>query len=49
LCLPKISSVRVERVGAENRVTLCDLLVFVDESAETIMPKDAKATVSLWS
>jgi hypothetical protein len=28
-------------VGAENCVTLCDLRVLVDESAETITPKDA--------
>jgi hypothetical protein len=29
-------------VGAENRVTLCDLLVLVDESTETIAPKNVK-------
>jgi hypothetical protein len=33
-------------VGAENRVTLCDLPVLMDESAETITPKNAKTIVS---
>jgi hypothetical protein len=34
-------------VGAENRVTLCDLLVLVDESAEAIVPKNVKTAVGL--
>jgi hypothetical protein len=35
-------------VGAENCVTLCDLLVFMDESAETITPKDANIGAKIW-
>jgi hypothetical protein len=33
-------------VSAENRVTLCDLLELMDESAETIRPKNAKTIAS---
>jgi hypothetical protein len=31
-------------VGAENRVTPCDVPVLMGESAETIAPKNAKVT-----
>lgn len=34
-----------EGVGAENRVTLCDLLVLGDESTEAIAPKNVRTTV----
>lgn len=30
-------------MGVENDVTSCDLRVFVDESAESIMPQDSDA------
>jgi hypothetical protein len=36
------------RVGAENRVTLCDLPVFVDASTEAIAAKDVKTTAGFW-
>jgi hypothetical protein len=31
-------------VGTEKRVTLCDLLVLVDKSTETIAPKNVETT-----
>ncbi len=43
----RVESASFEGVGAGNRVTLCGLLVFVDESAETIMAKNAKAAAGL--
>jgi hypothetical protein len=35
-------------VGAENRVTLCDLREFVDASTEAIAAKDVKTTAGFW-
>ena len=35
-------------VGAENRVTLCDLQVLVDEAAEPVSSEHADARPGMW-
>ena len=38
----------IDRVGAENPVTSCDLHVFVDEAAESVSSKDADGRPGAW-
>jgi hypothetical protein len=35
-------------VGAENRVTLCDLQVLVDEAAEPVSSEHADGRLGIW-
>jgi len=43
--IKNMTSPNSNRVGSENRVTLCNLPAFVDESAEAIMPKVVEVAV----